>query len=80
MIDYYFYELLIDELPPIPAPSYKSYKSDGLDEALKDFELMKQHDTYVSLYLMKITVKGKFTKRERIKEYHVEKWKYLNDN
>lgn len=80
MIDYIFYELLIDELPPATTPSYKSYESDNLEEALKDFEFMKRFDSYISLYLMKITVKGNHTTRERIKEYNVEKWKYLNDN
>lgn len=78
MIDYYLYELLIDELPPA-GPSFKSYKHNNLDEALKDFDFVKQYDSYVSVYLMKITVKGQHTTRERIKEYQVEKWKYLND-
>ena len=80
IIDYISYELLIDELPPAKAPSYKSYKSDELEKALKDFEFMKEFDSYISIYLMKITVKGQLTTRERIKEYHVEKWAHLNDN
>lgn len=79
MIDYIFYELLIDELPP-RTPSFKSYKGNELEEALKDFELIKGFDDYVSVYLIKITTKGNHTTRERIKEYHVEKWSYLNDN
>lgn len=80
MIDYISYELLIYKLPPAKAPSYKSYESDNLEEALKYFEFMKEFDSYVSIYLMKITVKGQLTTRERIKEYHVEKWMHLNDN
>lgn len=79
MKDYIFYELLVDELPP-KTPSFKNYKGNELEEALKDFELMKGFDDYVSLYLIKTTIKGDETIRERIKEYHVEKWKYLNDN
>lgn len=80
MIDCISYELLIDELPSAKAPSFKSYNSDNLDKALKDFEFMKEFDSYISIYLMKITVKGQLTIRERIKEYHVEKWANLNDN
>lgn len=80
MIDYSSYELLIYNLPPAKAPSYKRYEIDNLEEALKDFEFMKEFDSYISIYLMKITVKGQLTIRERIKEYHIERWAYFNDN
>lgn len=73
MDDYFYYELLIYGLLPDTAPSCKNYKSDNLEEALKDFEFMKELDNYISIYLMKITIKEKDMIRERIKEHHIEK-------
>lgn len=68
-MSYTFYELLIYESPPETAPKYKKYENDELCLALKDFDLIRQFDSYISIYLMKITVKDDSETRERIKEY-----------
>lgn len=65
---YTCYELLIYESPPKTVPKFKKYENDELHLALEDFDLMKQFDSYVSIYLMKITIKDDSETRERIKE------------